>query len=64
MFLVLPRISPRGFEMDPFVRARDTCAPAFLAFMLFIEVIVFRGAESGKDGAGGLFVAVGVLFVW
>ena len=53
MFLVLPRISPRGFEMDPFVRAWGYLRVAFLAFMLFIEVIVLRAAqESGKDGAG------------
>jgi uncharacterized membrane protein len=64
MFLVLPRISPRGFEMDPFVRAWGYLRVAFLAFMLYIEVIVFRAAQNqGKLEQGGLFVAVGVLFV-
>ena len=64
MFLVLPRISPRGFEMDPFVRAWGYLRVAFLAFMLYIEVIVFRAAQNqGKMEQGGLFVAVGVLFV-
>ena len=64
MFLVLPRISPRGFEMDPFVRAWGYLRVAFLAFMLYIEVIVFRAAQNqGKMAQEGLFVAVGVLFV-
>jgi len=64
MFLVLPRISPRGFEMDPFVRAWGYLRVAFLAFMLFIEVIVFRAAQNqGKMQQGGLFVAMGVLLV-
>jgi immunity protein, SdpI family len=64
MFLVLPRISPRGFEMDPFVRAWGYLRVAFLAFMLYIEVIVFQAAQNqGKMAQEGLFVAVGVLFV-
>jgi uncharacterized membrane protein len=63
-FLVLPRISPRGFEMDPFVRAWGYLRVAFLAFMLFIEVIVFRAAQNqGKMEQGGLFLAMGVLLV-
>jgi uncharacterized membrane protein len=64
VFLVLPRISPRGFEMDPFIRAWGYLRVAILAFMLYIEVIVLRAAQNqGKLSPNGLFVGMGVLFV-
>ncbi|HTR03558.1 MAG TPA: SdpI family protein [Thermoanaerobaculia bacterium] len=64
MFLVLPRISPRGFEMEPFLRAWGVFKVMLLAVMLFISVIVLRAAQAGgKISMTAVFVALGLLFV-
>ena len=64
VFLVLPRISPRGFEMEPFLRAWGVLKVTILALMLFIGVLVLRAATSrGALSHSAVFCALGVLFV-
>jgi len=63
-FLVLPRISPKGFEMEPFLRAWGVCKVTILALLLFIGVLVLRAAESGGElPRTPLLASLGVLFV-
>ena len=64
VFLVLPRISPRGFEMDPFVRAWGFLRVAILAYMLLVGVLVFQAAKNhGQMSERALLAGLGVLFV-
>jgi uncharacterized membrane protein len=64
VFLVLPRISPRGFEMDPFTRAWGYLRVAILAYMLLIEALAVRAAQGdGQISVKALFAGLGVLFV-
>jgi len=64
MFLALPRISPRGFEMEPFLRAWGVFKVSLLGLMLFIGVVVLRAAQAGgRISMTAVFVALGVLFV-
>ena len=64
IFLVLPRISPRGFEMEPFLRAWGMLKVTVLALMLFLEVLILRAAKhSGELSAPVMFAGLGVLFV-
>jgi uncharacterized membrane protein len=63
-FLVLPRISPRGFEMEPFTRAWGFLRVAILAYMLLIGVLVLRAATNqGEISQRVLLGGMGVLFV-
>ena len=63
-FLVLPRISPRGFEMDPFVRAWGFLRVAILAYMLLVGVLVLQAAKTqGEISQRVLLGGMGVLFV-
>lgn len=64
MFLVLPRISPRGFEMEPFARAWGYLRVAILADILLIAVLAMRAAEH-QEGINpkALFAGLGILFV-
>ncbi len=63
-FLVLPKISPRGFEMEPFTRAWDVFKLTMLAVMLFIGVLVLQAAKTGGElSPTAIFCALGVLFV-
>jgi len=60
----LPRISPRGFEMDTFARAWGVLCVASLAFMLFVEVMTLNAARTGTAlSARPLFAGIGVLIV-
>jgi len=64
VFLVLPRISPRGFEMDPFIRAWGFLRVAFLAYILLVGVLVFQAAKNhGQISERALLAGLGVLFV-
>jgi len=64
IFLVLPRISPRGFEMEPFLRAWGILKVTILALMLFIGVLVLRAAANGTElSPSAMFAAIGILFV-
>lgn len=63
MFAILPRISPRGFEMDTFVRAWAIFALSTLGLMLFIEILVLRAArDGGMLSPRAIVVGIGVLF--
>jgi uncharacterized membrane protein len=63
MFLVLPKISPRGFEMEPFARAWDVFKVTTLAVILYIGVLVLQAAKSaGTLSPTAIFCALGVLF--
>ena len=63
IFLVLPRISPHGFEMEPFLRAWGVLKVAVLALMLFVGVLVLRAATTGDElPPAALFAGMGVLF--
>ena len=64
VFLVLPRISPRGFEMEPFTRAWGFLRVAILAYMLLVDVLVLRAATNqGEISQRVLLGGMGVLFV-
>lgn len=63
-FLVLPRISPHGFEMEPFLRAWGVLKVTILALVLFIGVLVLRAAGSGGElPQTPIFFGMGILFV-
>jgi len=62
LFAVLPRISPRGFEMDTFTRAWAILNVTALAFMLFVEILVLRAARDGGTlSPRPIVVGIGVL---
>ena len=65
VFLVLPKISPRGFEMEPFLRAWGVLKVTILAVMaLHRRARAARGATCGGElSPTAIFVALGVLFV-
>ena len=61
---LLPRISPRGFEMSTFARAWGVLSVATLAFMLFVEVLALEAARTGRPlTPTPLIAGVGVLIV-
>jgi uncharacterized membrane protein len=63
IFLVLPRISPRGFEMEPFLRAWGVLKVTVLGLMLFLDVLILRAAKhSGELSSSVMFVGIGILF--
>lgn len=63
LFLVLPKISPRGFEMEPFLRAWGVLKVTILALMAYIGVLVLRAARHGGElSPTAIFVALGILF--
>jgi uncharacterized membrane protein len=62
IFAGLPRISPRGFEMDAFARAWATLCLTALGFVFLVEVLVLRAArEGGALSTRAMFVGIGVL---
>jgi uncharacterized membrane protein len=64
IFLVLPRISPRGFEMEPFLRAWGVLKVTVLGLMLMLDVLILRAAtHSGELSQTAMFVGMGILFV-
>jgi uncharacterized membrane protein len=64
MFLVLPKISPRGFEMDPFLRAWGVLKVTTLALVLFIGILVLQASKNGGElSQTAIFCSLGVLFV-
>ncbi len=63
LFLVLPKISPRGFEMEPFLRAWGILKVTILALMATIGALVLRAAQHGGEmSQTPIFVALGILF--
>jgi len=63
LFLVLPRMSPRGFEMGPFSQAWGVITVAVLAFLLYIEVLALSAARgTATMSIGAIFGGVGALF--
>lgn len=64
LLAVLPRISPRGFEMERFARTWKILRLTMLAFLLFVEILVFESARSGRPLSNRVVIgAVGLLFV-
>lgn len=64
LLLVLPRISPRGFEMEPFAATWKILRLAMLAFLLLVEVLVFDSARTGRPLSNRVVIAaMGLLFV-
>ncbi len=64
LFLALPRISPRGFEMEPFARAWGYLRVAILGFMLVVGFLVLQTAKTGESFPNRvLLTGLGVLFV-
>jgi len=64
LFLVLPRMSPRGFEMGSFASAWGILTVSILAFMLFVEVLTLNAAQTRANlSPKPIFAAIGVLFV-
>lgn len=63
-FLALPKISPRGFEMEPFLRAWGILKVTMLALVFFIGVLALNAATTGGElSPKAVFVSIGVLFV-
>jgi uncharacterized membrane protein len=64
IFLVLPKISPRGFEMEPFLRAWGVLKVTVLGLMLLLDVLILRAAKhAGELSQTAMFVGMGILFV-
>jgi len=64
LFVVLPRMSPRGFEMTPFARAWGFFSLSVLAFLFFVLLLVLDAARGpGPFSSRALLVGLGVLFV-
>ena len=64
IFLVLPRISPRGFEMEPFLRAWGVLKVTVLGLLLLLDVQILRAArQSGELSQTAVFFGMGILFV-
>ena len=62
--LALPRISPRGFAMEPFARQWRAFQYAVLGFLLFAQWLMLHAAASRKPLPTRLFeVGLGVLLV-
>ena len=69
LFLVLPRMSPRGFEMKPFARAWSLFSLSVLAFLFFVLILVLDAARGQApfssrallSGLGLLFVSTGIF---
>jgi len=63
LFQVLPRMSPRGYEMESFATPWAVLTDAVLAFMLFVEVLTLRAAETHASlSPRPVIAAVGILF--
>ena len=63
LFQVLPRMSPRGFEMDSFAGAWGVMTVAVLGFLLFVEVLTLRAARTAASlPPNFIFVGIGALF--
>ncbi|MGE5413536.1 MAG: SdpI family protein [Syntrophomonadaceae bacterium] len=63
LFLVLPKISPRGFEMEPFLRAWGILKVTVLALTAYIGVLVIGAARKGGElSPTAIFAALGILF--
>jgi len=64
VLLVLPRISPRGFEMDSFARAWGFLRVAILAMLFLVGLLVLRAAKTHEPlSKRALLTALGVLFM-
>jgi len=64
LFMALPRLSPRGFEMESFSRSWGILTAAVLAFMLYIEILTLNAAVSGgRLSPRPIFGGIGVLFI-
>jgi uncharacterized membrane protein len=63
VFLVLPRVSPKGFEMGSFSTAWGILTVSILAFMLFVEVLTLSAARTAAPlPPGPVFIGIGLLF--
>lgn len=63
VFLVLPKISPRGFEMEPFLRAWGILKVTILALAAYIGFLALSAARHGGElPQTPIFVALGILF--
>jgi uncharacterized membrane protein len=64
LFLVLPRISPKEFSMDPFIRIYDSIAIAVIGFMFYINALVLlAGLGVAVPMTPAVLAGVGVLFI-
>ncbi len=64
VLLVLPRISPRGFEMDSFARAWGFLRVAILGMLFLVGLLVLRAAKTHEPlSERVLLTALGVLFM-
>ena len=64
LLAVLPKISPRGFEMERFAGTWKILRLTMLGFLLLIEVLVLDAARSGRPLSNRVVIgAVGLLFV-
>jgi uncharacterized membrane protein len=63
LFQVLPRMSPRGYEMESFATPWALLTDAVLAFMLFVEVLTLQAAQMRENlSPRPIIAAVGILF--
>jgi uncharacterized membrane protein len=64
LFLALPKISPKNFEVEKFGRAYDAVALATIAFLFVVSGVVLmtaRGLPVAMDRV--MFVSMGALFI-
>ena len=64
LLVVLPRLSPRGFEMTPFQRVYPTLVAAIAGLMLYVTTFALATATGATMPAPGrLLAGVGVFLV-
>lgn len=60
----LPRLSPRGFEMEPFAKTWEILRFSILGFLLVVLLCVLFTARSGRNFPNSVLIAgMGLLFV-
>ncbi|HMK89911.1 MAG TPA: SdpI family protein [Methylocystis sp.] len=63
LFLVLPRISPRGYEIEPFRRSYDILQLGLIAFIFLVNLVVLLNALGFPIPMSRLLpVGLGLLF--
>ena len=62
LFMVLPQLSPRGFEMTPFQRVYPTVVAATAGLMLYVTIFaLFAASGAATPAPAHLMAGVGVF---
>lgn len=65
LLIVLPRVSPHGFRIDPFLDVFGVVGAGIIAVLAFLHTIILLAAAGhALPVVGTLFVAIGMLLVF